>query len=145
MQDIEIANVTCDEGVEKMISTGRGGGGEPDFWGIYSENGTRSRESDCMHWRLEGGHFGLGFATASIVRIGKEIICKLPAVWPTGAYTPWGSWSPTFQNRDAGRAPTVRAKSHSGRESAGSGAHCWLGWNSQARAPWLRPTGRKRG
>ena len=29
-----------------------------------------------MHWRTEGDHLSLGFATASIVRAGEEIICK---------------------------------------------------------------------
>jgi len=72
MQAIELAKATNNAGGEKMISTGRRGGGEPDLGGRYSENGTGTRESDCARWRLEGGHLGLGFATASIVRAGRK-------------------------------------------------------------------------
>ena len=31
---------------------------------------------DYAHWKFEGDHMGFVFATASIVRAGREIICK---------------------------------------------------------------------
>ena len=67
------------------------------------EDGPVKRDQDCARWRLDGGHIGLAFATASMVRAGREIICmenrgqgsarlsrraafgylRLPAVGPT--------------------------------------------------------------
>ena len=46
------------------------------FRGRYDEDKPGKSDKDCARCRLDGGHNGLAFATASIVRAEREIICK---------------------------------------------------------------------